>query len=107
MIANIKPYEAPQNLGLNPTEIGVDATAAAARRLGAYGNQIADALNQTGKNIGSALKDAGEVAVNYMDHREISAGAANGAQFVSNFNDAWNQTVKNADPNDPSVKQKF
>lgn len=106
---NIKGFEAPQGLDLRPTEIGVDATAAAARRIGGFYNQAADALNSTGARVAGAIKDAGQVAVDYMDHSEISAGAAHGAQLVANINDAWNQKLKdpNFDPNDKAAAAKF
>lgn len=106
---NIRQNEAPSGLGLNPTEMGVDSFAAAGRRLGAYGNQIADTYNQEGRGVASAISDAGQVAVNYMDHREISAGAANGAQLIANVNDAWNAKLKdpNFDPNDATAAAKF
>jgi hypothetical protein len=106
-MANIRGYEAPQNLGLNPTEIGIDATAGAARRMGAYGNQIADTLSQEGKGVAGAAADAGAEAVDYMDHREISAGMAKSSEMWMNLTQAWENTKKTADPNDPSVAKKF
>lgn len=104
---NIRVNEAPQGLGLNPTETGIESIAGAARRMGAYGNQIADSFNARGNALKSTVADVGQVAVDYMDHREISAGAANGAQFMANMNAKWEDTAKKADPNDPTVKQKF
>lgn len=101
------PTGGTADLGLHPTEVGVDAFAGAARRVSALYNQTADSKNQLGAEVGGAIRDGGQVAVDYEDHREISAGAANGAQFVANFNDQWNKTIKTADPNDPSVKAKF
>jgi hypothetical protein len=106
-VPNITPYSAPSNLGLAPTETGVEAAAGAARRLGAFGNQIAEARSQEGNQISGAIRAAGDAAVDYMDHREISAGAANGAQFMANMNAKWEDVAKNADPNDVTVKQKF
>jgi hypothetical protein len=106
-MAQIAGYEAPQNLGLNPTEIGVDATAAAARRIGAFYNQKADALNDIGGRVASTVRDVGQVALDYMEHREISAGAAKYAEVQNNLTQKWNDIAKNADPNDPSVAAKF
>src|SRR5260221_498635 len=106
-MANIRELDAPKDLGLRPTEIGVDAIAAAARRIGTFYNQTAEARSDTGQRIGSTIKEAGQVAVDYMDHREISAGAANGALFMANMNQAWEEKAKHADPNDTTVAAKF
>lgn len=106
-MANIKPYEAPQGIGLSPTEIGIETVAGNARRLGAYGNQIADAKAQEGHELATTVTDVGSVVENYMTHRDISKGAADGAQFVSHMNDLWNQQAASADPNDATIKQKF
>lgn len=103
---NIQGYEAPSGLGLTPTEIGVESTAAAGRRLGAYGNQIAEAKSQTGRLIGSAISDAGKVAVDYEDHREISAGAATGTQLFDSLTQSKDAAIKDIDPNDPLYGQK-
>ena len=103
---NIRQFEAPQ-LGLQPTEIGVEATAAAARRGGAFYNQAAEATQNLGQRAGSAIRDAGDAAVDYVAHQEISHGAATFAQLHANLTDQWNNTVKNADPNDTSVAGKF
>jgi hypothetical protein len=92
----------------------VDATAAAARRIGGFYNQAAEAKNTAastmsdlGNRIGGAIKDIGDVAVKYEDHREISAGAAKFAELQDNLTQQWNERAKNADPNDPSVAAKF
>ena len=106
-MANIRPYEAPAGLDLRPSETGIETVAGNARRLGAYGNQIADTFNQEGQEVKGAVADSLQVGLDYMDHREISAGAANFAQFMAQKNAEWEDTAKNADPNDPSVKQKF
>lgn len=94
-------------LDLRPSEVGVEATAAAARRGGAFFNQAAGAFDALGQRAGSAIRDAGEVAVKYEDHQQISAGAANGAQLIENLNKSWEQTAKKADPNDPSHAAKW
>ena len=104
---NIRENNAPQGLGLNPTEIGVDATAAAARRIGTFYNQKADSLSDIGQRIGSTVRDVGQVADDYMTHREISAGAAAGTEIVAAANTKWNEVAKKADPNDPSTGEKF
>lgn len=104
---NIRQFDAPANLGLQPTETGIDAAVQSARRIGTFYNQKADALGQEGQVAASSLRDAGEAAVNFEDHREISAGTATGTQLMANALTQWNQIAKNADPNDPSVAQKY
>jgi hypothetical protein len=104
---NIRQYDAPAGLGLQPTEVGIDANVQAARRIGTFYNQKADALGQEGQVAASSLRDAGDAAVAFEDHREISAGAATGTALMAKTLTDWNATVKNADPNDPSVAQKF
>lgn len=115
---NIRSYDAPQNLGLQPTETGIDAVVAGARRTGVFYSQKADALNQEGQEASSSLRDVGDVAVKHEDHQQISAGAPAGVQLASNLDAAWNKFAnggKNADgsvtppadPNDPAARQKF
>lgn len=108
-MANIREQSAPENLSINPTEMGVDARAAVARRGGAFYNQAAEAISDTGRRVGSAIKDVGQVADDYVTHRDISKGAAEGTAIVANANTLWNQKLKdpNFDPNDPSTGQKF
>jgi hypothetical protein len=106
----IKQFEAPA-LGLQPTEIGVEATAQAANRIGRFYNQVAGAKKEVGdeaaRGFSSAIKDAGQVAVEYAEHKEISHGAATFAQLNDNLTNVWNDTAKKADPNDPTVAEKF
>lgn len=108
---NITQYDAPQGIGLRPTESGIDANVQAARRIGAFASQKAEAVGKTlgleGRMLDSSIRDAGQVAVDYEDHREISHGAAAGAQLTENLTNTWNDIAKNADPNDPSVAAKF
>lgn len=104
---NIREQSAPQDLGLRPTEAGYDARLQAARRLGAFANQAAEAISDTGRRIGSTITDVGDVVEKFETNREISKGAADGAKFVAQKNDQWNEIAKNADPNDPTIKQKF
>lgn len=94
-------------LGLTPSETGVESLAAAARRGGAFFNQAAEALSSTGQKLGQAVREAGDAALAYQQHREVSAGAASGAGMVASLNEDWNTTAKNADPNDPSVAAKW
>jgi len=106
----IRTYEAPA-LGLQPTEVGISAAVNAARTVGKNADQAAAAVSEVGgqfaRNLGGAVKAAGEVAVQYVEHREISRGAAGYAQLNDKLTQQWNDTAKNADPNDPTVAEKF
>lgn len=113
----IRQYESPIS-SIRPSEVGVEATAAAARRAGGFFSQSAAALRalgsetaaageQTARMVGSSIRDAGAAAVDYAQHREIAHGAAADAGLTDKLTNAWNDTVKNADPNDPTVAAKF
>lgn len=97
--------------GLQPTDQGVQAVAGAARRIGSNYASAADATSSVGNrfasNLGSAIRDAGDVAVKFVEHREISHGAASYATLNENLTKAWNDRAKTADPNDPTVAAKF
>lgn len=96
----------PGALGLRPSEVGVEATAGAARRLGGFFNQAAEAKQQTGRNIGSGIASAGEAAVAIEDHREISTGAAKGVELFAGLTQSKDEAIKGIDPNDPAYGQK-
>jgi hypothetical protein len=49
----------------------------------------------------------GNVAVKYMEHQEISKGAAEAAKTLYGLDAKWNETVKKSDPNDPTTAIKF
>lgn len=106
-MANIRENSAPEGLGLTPSDRGTDAFAAAARRVGTSYREIADSQGDLGGRIASTIRDVGDVAVKFEDHREISAGAKTFAEMQSNLTQKWNEIAKNADPNDPSVAKKF
>jgi hypothetical protein len=105
---NIRTFDTPA-LELRPSEIGVEATAAAARRGGAFYNQAAQAMQTLGQHAGSAIKDAGEAAVKWETHRQISAGAPVMAQMEDSFGEAWKKKINNPDldPNDPTIAGTF
>src|SRR6185437_6196173 len=63
--------------------------------------------DQEGRMFGSAVEAAGNVAVDYAQHQEISHGAAAYAGLNDALTQTWNDTVKTADPNDPNVAAKF
>lgn len=104
---NIREYSSPSDLGLQPSDRGTEAAANSGRRISGLYNEAGEAANDTGRRIASTIQDVGDVVVKYEDHREISAGAAHGAQLASNLDQAWNKTISKADPNDPSVAAKF
>lgn len=104
---NIRELNAPEGIGLRPSDTGVDATAAAARRIGSFYNAAGDALNDTGSRIASTIRDVGDIAVKYEDHQQISHGAATAAKLQLDLNKQWSDVAKTADPNDPSVAAKF
>jgi len=103
---NIREFEAPQGLGLTPSDRGADATAAAARRVGSSYREIADAKQDLGARIGSTIRDVGDIAVKYEDHQQISAGAAHGAELFDSLTTSKDQAIKAIDPNDPAYGQK-
>lgn len=103
----IATYEAPESIGLRPTETGINAMAAAARRVQGNYNEAAAAQADTGHAFASSLKTAGEVGVRYLEHREISAGAAAYSTMYANKAREWEEIEKNADPNDPTVAERF
>jgi len=104
---NITEYNAPAGLGLHPEETGISAIAAAARRVGGDYNEAAQAKAGEGQMFGSAIQAAGNVAVKYEDHRQISQGAVQISAIADAQTKAWNNTYKNSDPNDPSVAPTF
>lgn len=130
-MARIPTFDAG-NLALHPSETGVEATAATARRVGMFAQQQAGAEEQLaretdrlgaetselgsykanlitgeGARLGSAVAAAGDAAVKVADHQQISHGAAAYARLMQKGTQDWNDTVKNADPNDPTVAQSF
>lgn len=106
----IKQYSAPA-LGLEPTETGIRATVEAGRRAGASFNEVAQAAEGVGgtfaRNLGGAVKAAGDQVVAYAEHKEIAHGAAAWAGLNDRLTQQWNDIAKNADPNDPTVAQRF
>jgi hypothetical protein len=106
---NIVEYTNTQNI--QPTDRGTEAKVQEGRRIGASFNQVAESTanfgNRTAQNIGSAIRDAGDAAVQYADHQQISRGSTAGMEILANLTTQWNATAKSADPNDPSVGPNF
>lgn len=115
---NIRGFEAPGGIGLNPTEIGVDAVAGAARRVGTFYNQFAGATAELGNEkaqmwrtlgneAGTSIRDAGSAALQYEEHQQLSHGVSTAASLKLDLTQKYNDALKNADPNDPSFVGKF
>ena len=121
---NIRTFDAP-SLSIRPSETGVEARAATARRVGGFYNQEASDLQQLGREteslgsfeasnirqagsaVAGGIKSAGDAYVNSVDHQEISHGTATFAALQDDLTKQWNETIKTANPNDPSVAAKF
>lgn len=104
---NIRELNPPGELGLRPDDRAAESTANAGRRISQLYSQVAEAKNDVGRRASSAIQDVGNVAVKYAEHQEISKGAAEAAKTLSGLDAKWNETVKNADPNDPALAAKF
>lgn len=89
-----------QDTQLRPTEVGTEALAQEGRRVGAFYHQI-------GADVGSAVKSVGDQYQDYVTHQEVSRQMASYSQGMNDLNQKWSDTVKNADPNDPTVAAKF
>jgi hypothetical protein len=98
-------YNAPEGLGLRPSEVGIEATAAAARRVNAAYNEAAGVTMAAGHMRGSAIAAAGDAAVNYLDHQQISQGSAAFAGLTAKATADWNNRNKVSDPNNQSIGQ--
>lgn len=105
---NITDFEAPA-LDIRPSETGVEATARAGLRLGGYGNQIAQAKEREGQELGSSIHTAGEAADSYISQREISAAAKHGADVMLAGSQSLNAFMSGSDipddPNNPQTKK--
>lgn len=110
---NIREFSAG-DVQLRPSSLGTDTRAAVARRIGAFANEqagmmddVASATRRAGNAMAGAAETAGEQVEKYVANREISHGAAAFARKNAETVERWNETVKNADPNDPTVAAKF
>lgn len=104
---NIRELDAPKGLGIQPTEMGIDAAVRAGRTIGANYNEAGSAIAGIGERASGAIQAAGDAAVRYVEHRETMAGAKAFTDLTQNITDEWNKTAKGADPNDPAVAAKF
>lgn len=79
----------------------------AGRRISGYYRDAGESLADIGNRAAGAIRDVGSTVVKYMEHDEVSKGAANYAKLQSGLLQRWNETAKNADPNDPTIAAKF
>ncbi|EGP07541.1 hypothetical protein CSIRO_2780 [Bradyrhizobiaceae bacterium SG-6C] len=103
---NIREYNAPE-LGLRPNNTGMDSVVAAGRRTAAAYRDAGDTVTELGNRVASTVRTVGDVAVKFAEHEEVSKGAAAFSAMQADLTKKWNDTAKNADPNDPAVAQKF
>jgi hypothetical protein len=102
----IEEYNAP-DLGLRPSETGVEATAAAARRVNSAYNEKAELQKETGNRYAQDIHVGGEVANDFIAHQEISRGAASFSAIMAGKTKEWEAISQKADPNDPTVAASF
>jgi BarA-like signal transduction histidine kinase len=95
---NIQEYDA--NATIRPDDRGTQAFAMEGRRVGAF-------YHQEGQALGQGLKEAGDVLGQHQEFQEISHGTAQGATLMNNLHQSLEDTLKNADPNDPSTMAKW
>lgn len=104
---NIREVNAGTDIGLRTDDRAASSTANSGRRIAALYGTAAEANSDTGRRIANAITDAGGVVVKWAENREVSKGAADSARVLANLDQKWNDTVKGADPNDPTVAAKF
>ena len=101
----LKPYEAGVQ-GLRPSETGIEATAAAARRLSGIVSEIAEAKEKTGRIFSSTISDIGTLAHDHMAAIEVNRGAPAWAAKQLSLEQQWDATHK-ASPDNPANVPKF
>lgn len=104
---NIRQFDAPQGLGITPSDRAAESSAAAGRSIGRSYDDAASATRSVGNGLSSGIQAVGEQAVKWMDNREISAGGPAMATTLSKLDQKWNEIAKTSDPNDPTVAAKF
>src|SRR5258707_90027 len=99
---------------IQPTDRGTESRVQEGRRVGAFFNQRAESLrdfaNRAGQQLGSALRDAGDAAYQYSEHREVNQGIDTYWTKRAQKENEWNDTIKGnpdkgippADPHDPA-----
>lgn len=101
----IPEYNAPNaTRGFQPSEIGVDATAQAARRIGSLAQEGGNAIKE---GIDTFANSAAQVAEEHYGRQEVLQVGAQEADARSQLTDSWNAFRQNADPNDPTTADKW
>jgi hypothetical protein len=90
---NIREASTPQ-LGLQPTELGIDARTQAARRIGGFYDQKAQAIDTTGQRLAGDFKTAGALVEQRQAQDEVSKFAAHSSATLLSLDDNWNLTVQ-------------
>lgn len=104
---NIKDYTADIG-GLRPNEAGLDAIVQGARRINAFASQAAEDDRREGAELGGDVREAGKIAVDYVDHEQIAQGAVQAAKVENGLTQQWDAILK--DPKsatDPAVAANF
>ena len=101
----LKPYEAGVQ-GLRPTETGVEATAAAARRVGGAYSEAAESTKEAGRIIGGAIAQTGQVFVDHLARMEINRAAPAWAAMQLSLSEQW-KGIHEADQDNPTSGPKF
>lgn len=92
---NIRTYDQQVNAP-TPNEGGMRNVATAEEAAGGFTAGIAEGLGAFGSKISA-----------YQEQNETSKLSANLAITQANLTNKWNDTIKNADPNDPEVAKNF
>lgn len=103
----IRSYENQVSLKdtLNPqTAVNAGNALLQASRVAA---DAAETKGKIGGVIGEGIKDLGETYQDFRAQQEISHGLATNSQIFANTTESWNNTAKNADPNDPATAEKW
>jgi hypothetical protein len=106
-MARITEYEAPEGLGIRPTETGVEATARAARQLGYAYSQAAQAKDIAAESRGSAIEAGLNVALKYAEHKEMADGSAAWASLVNAKTAEWDKINNDGDVHNGTAGKTF
>lgn len=120
---NIRTYSPQRELGIQISDRAGDSAAQAGRSIGRNYNEAGAAYDELGRRVGGTIAQVGKAyddeqarqeisegkgkASNFEAHKEISTGSLTNSQILLERQDAWNQRVKTADPNDPALQGQF
>lgn len=92
---NITEYTSPVE-GIRADDRGTNAYQQEGRRLGGF-------YHQMGQDIGNTTAQVGQLVEKHQSFQEISHGIAVGATVQADLHKSLDDTLRNADPNDPNV----